>query len=210
MKLVINNHKILDFLENRLLILWLVFLLFLSSSGMLVYKIVSFSKNNQQFVQFSNNLDNIIQTSKKVVENREIISEEGSETEVSKETSTIKEYSTKDPFQTLLKKVEKVNLNKLVKSQIAKQPKNNNTSNNPKVKENKVNPLAREIELLGMLNSEISKVAIIKFGKKDSIIQIMKAGEEFAGLRIKEIKDDEVVMESKGGYYIYTLGGDDN
>lgn len=208
MKLAVKNNEILGFLENKLLILWLVFLLFLSSSGMLSYKIVSFSKDNQQIIQFSHDLDNMIETSRSSTQKQENNLEKDDKIKAVKKVSISQDFSTKDPFQALLKKVEKVELNQQVKSNRDQKVINNKIVNNQRMKEDETEDILRNIELLGMLNNESSRVAIIKFS--ESLIKIMKNGEEFAGLRIKEIKDDEIVVESKGKYYIYTLGGEDN
>ncbi|PRX31133.1 hypothetical protein BX659_106169 [Orenia metallireducens] len=188
MKLAIQDFKAVNILEDKRLILLLVLILFLSSMSILTYRILCFYKIGEELINFEQDLNNMVKVADLSTKEDIALEEEAKETN-KEETIDNEKIVAKNPFKILLKKIEK---EKVEDDKI----------------ENKIE--IRTIELLGILNNQFSKVAIIKFGKKNSLVQIIKVGEEFAGLTLKEIKDDKVVMKSQGRNYIYTLGGEEN
>lgn len=194
MKLAIQDSKIVNILEDKRVILFLILILFLSSMSVLTYRILCFYKIGEERINFEQNLNNTVKVAD-LSTKEDIALEEAKVTKKTKVTNREKTMNNekvvaKNPFKILLKKIEKEKVE------------------DDKIEGNKIK--VRNIELLGILNNQFSKVAIIKFGKENSLVQIIKVGEEFAGLILKEIKDDKIVMESQGKNYIYTLGGEEN
>ncbi|WP_018247712.1 hypothetical protein [Orenia marismortui] len=183
--------------ENKLVILFIVVIMFLSSSTLLTYKILSF-KNTLEVRRFERKVNNILKAYKakndnsaeSKVDKNEVVKLMSSNVE---DRLKNRKYSTKDPFQVVLKKASK---------NIGKNRKKGKISGTENITDN--------IKVLGVVNNGPSKVAIVKFGTSNSAVQIMKIGESFAGCTLKEIRYDGIVIERHGEYFVYIFGGESN
>jgi hypothetical protein len=170
-----------------------------------MYKIVSFINNDEEFRKYSQELNNIIAITQKSKTIKEEIIKESQIKDRTLKLSNKEKSINKDPFKVLLETVNNNhNSNQLPESKKKADLKSQEKANsNP-------NLIFNKVELIGILNNQLRQVVIVKFGDSDSSIKIMKVGDQFAGLTIREIEDKRVLIEGNGKYHVYTLGGERN
>ncbi|TDX53027.1 hypothetical protein [Orenia marismortui] len=194
MNLASNNSKLTAIFENRLLMLSLTIILFLSSCSFLTYRILNSLDNQKEISRFENKIAHIAEMGKKAKDN--IDKDNITKPKDNSKTLAINNYSNKNPFK--------------VKLQYKPRSSSDRSNNDEDIKELPQQELSKQIKVLGILNNSNNIMAIIKFGNKNSAVKIMKNGEAFLGFTIKKINNDSVIMENDGRYFTYIFGGEDN
>ena len=206
MKLKFNNNVQSADFKKKALVISLFVVLLLGLGGFVTYQVLDIVNTNRDISKFKAELEELVTVKQKKVDSSKIIESKLKSPEISIYGNQLTDVS---PFKSLLrpKPEEEPTISdtseqeKAVKG--AKEEKSQQTT-----REQIKQRLQVKLQILGILETDNNKRAIVKYGDKPS--KMVEEGTEFEGLRVKRITNNKLIVEDKENEFTYTIGGEED
>ncbi|WP_027339312.1 hypothetical protein [Halonatronum saccharophilum] len=189
MRLAIRNIDILEKLKNQCTLFVLIIMVFLINSIFLSYKMIRPFNRQEELINFSQQLEQIIAIEEVELEEKEIGEERIN-------IGYISRGYERNPFRSLLEQKKEPSLREESRETI-----------NLNLEQGEVG-VSYNIEILGILNNNLERVAILKIEGTD--IEIVREGTSVLGMLVKNIRDDRLIIQKGEKESVYIFGGEEN
>lgn len=206
MKLKFNNNVQSADFKKKALVISLFVVLLLGLGGFVTYQILDIINTNPDVSEFKAELEELATVEQKEPDSDKIIQSKLKSPEISIYGKQLTDVS---PFKSLLraKPEEETTASEQEKS-VKGAKKDEEEKSAQTLREEIKQRLQTKLQILGILETDNDKRAIVKYGDQPS--KMVEEGAEFEGLRVKRITHNKLIVEEKENEFTYTIGGEED